>query len=1852
MTNAVEKRASWRLDLDLDDVKREFKGLGQDLRAVAGEITDLAKKTDQAANQMVSELRGVGGEIKTAITQSMGEAKQATEASTRAMVQGLDSVEGAIKDLAAAWRQAREETKSVGAQINQVLSTTKAQLTDVHKLVRQYNMSDWQKQADNYAQAIRKAQGEVNGLKKALAAANLEEKERLALEQQLARAQRNVGKLQSASKAHVALGIDAETGKTVDAIKLKVDALNQATRQHGMAEWQKAAEGYNQAIAQSKAHVAAMRQAIEGANVSEKDRIAILAKIADGERQILQLQQQSKVHVEQLRQAEASRALAARDVQGTLRDLNDGLQGVGVLSGVAFAALTAGLGGALTEFGNLEAELLKFGAVSDATAEEMKLIEEQALRIGSATKFTAQEVAAGQVELAKMGFSAQETADAMDAMVEAAIASGEGLSETSTVIASTLRMFNMQASEAGKVADIIARGANISAQSIGSFSNSIRYVGSAAAGANQDLVQISGLLAILADRGIKGTVAGNGLQIALLRLQAPTAAAAAAMDKLNLAIANTQGTADTSDDTLRPLLDIIKDIKAEFDKQGLNDIQQADILKDLFGEVSLNTMQIFMNTHNDVMDATMAKQKQFRGSNKETADQMKQGWNYAIEEMKGSINALQISIGGELAPTMLAFAKAVQTIADGFNAVPGPIKSVIAHLGLLLAAGAAALTGGAGLSMMTTAAGKGVLALDGLVGGKLVSSLGGLGNTVKGILPVIGRGFTALATGPVGVLIAAATALWLAYKTNLGNLRYHVDEFMGFMAEAWGPSMSEIVEGSKDTWAGFQQFMKGVFQWVSEGFLTVLGVADSFFNALMRIVSATGRLIPGIIDAWEKKDWGLLKSTIDELGNATEDLAAAMNPEQIMRNAERYREMAFKKFFDHEKKLEELKKKTQDTEKKTNHIADTGLNTQAKKLDLLDAELAKQKELLNNERKRAKLGESAATSAGPTHRVFDPNIAGAATNSPYGMRRSGMHRGNDSAQAAGRPILSQDAGVVAHVGDHGNQSWGKFIVVDNGDGTYWLYGHSSKIYAQINDRVEKKQRLALVGNTGHSFGSHIHTELRVGKPGLRGEGVIAGTKPINPNIGKETKGHDHAADAAAAEAEYFSKLIRLLEQYKVAYQRVMVSLKGEERTEAEGRVRQLEGEILDARQQVKDLGLDLAKAQAESAEAALESVREAISNNLKEIETAFGESVKAIEDHAEEGKKRFYAKLEKSDPQALANSFGEMQTWYSEAQATVEGLAAAVADAKQDISLMGPEERKQLQALEELLRKAEVQASRTAYQLREMYGSQEPYTTLNAPGAPNVRLRTGRPGTKTTEDAQIDFDQLWENMDRAADKGREFRDKMLANQEAMDLFSNAINSNAVDLKQLAKALGLSREEMAGFGLTLGTVDLDEFQKLLNLTDEQIAELAKALGDEDGLAIIERIFNRGTEETRKFNAALDETQTAIGNVLSIFGSLVEMIPDGLAELKQVGQELAQMMNSVGSSVKGVAEAIQNDDIPGAIAGTLQMGVQYWSFVLAQFGKLGDAVKRITDETKQLRRESRDLQLDAQEAELEGKTDPASQQTLAVMRKRRQLLPYADDYEDNFGMAIPVDPETGAFDPDAMEDYVNRKFQGNDRQKRLNALLAFKNQIIRVNGELQQELITMAAESAGQVAASVDAAQAYWDNLNREEANATDVAHLLDLSAGMDPKLREALRDTAEQIIAERNRITEEVIQGNQGPEELARRLTKFQVEAERMMGDALLAAQKETLDAAAKAQQEAFEAQQRAQEEALRRQQEALAAQQQRIRDAEDEGCPHRDLRRRCSEDRERDRCRRTAAESHRGGERSAREADRHPAKGT
>ena len=204
---------------------------------------------------------------------------------------------------------------------------------------------------------------------------------------------------------------------------------------------------------------------------------------------------------------------------------------------------------------DFELSMAKVKAITNATDEEFKKLEQSAKDLALGTMFTATQVAELQLAYSKLGFTTDEILNATEATTRLATITGDDLANSADVVGSVLRGFNLTASESIRVVDVMASSFSSSALNLENFRQSMKTVAPIANAANISLEQTTAMLGVLADSGLRGTIAATGLKNILSKLTDPTSDLA---QELGYTVNNSEGLSIAFDDLVKKNIDLAK----------------------------------------------------------------------------------------------------------------------------------------------------------------------------------------------------------------------------------------------------------------------------------------------------------------------------------------------------------------------------------------------------------------------------------------------------------------------------------------------------------------------------------------------------------------------------------------------------------------------------------------------------------------------------------------------------------------------------------------------------------------------------------------------------------------------------------------------------------------------------------------------------------------------------------------------------------------------------------------------------------------------------------------------------------------------------------------------------------------------------------------------------------------------------------------------------------------------------------------------------------------------------------------------------------------------------------------------
>ena len=216
-----------------------------------------------------------------------------------------------------------------------------------------------------------------------------------------------------------------------------------------------------------------------------------------------------------------------KKVEGGLKGVGQEADKTGSLLGAAHAKIVAWaaavmaavasfvgiklFGNAIQSAGEFEGALSRVKAATDASAEEMAALKQAAEDAGSNTKYTSTEAAGALENLAKAGLTAKEAITALPPALSLAQAGDVALGESAEYLTKIVMGMGLSFTDAGRVADVLAKGANASNTSVKGLAEALSYTAPIAHSLGLSFESTVAIVGKFADAGIDASRAGTAL---------------------------------------------------------------------------------------------------------------------------------------------------------------------------------------------------------------------------------------------------------------------------------------------------------------------------------------------------------------------------------------------------------------------------------------------------------------------------------------------------------------------------------------------------------------------------------------------------------------------------------------------------------------------------------------------------------------------------------------------------------------------------------------------------------------------------------------------------------------------------------------------------------------------------------------------------------------------------------------------------------------------------------------------------------------------------------------------------------------------------------------------------------------------------------------------------------------------------------------------------------------------------------------------------------------------------------------------------------------------------------------------
>lgn len=309
-----------------------------------------------------------------------------------------------------------------------------------------------------------------------------------------------------------------------------------------------------------------------------------------------------------------------------------------------------------------EASMSKVEALSGASGSDLDALKDKASELGRTTVFSASEAADAMSNMALAGWNTREMLTGIDGVLQLAAAGGMDLASASDAVAGYLAAFNMEASESGKLADVMATAQAKSKTTTDQLAEAYGTCATNLTQAGQEMTTTTALLEGLASVNDTGSAAGTKLSAVMAQITKK-------MKDGKIAIGDTQVSVTDSTGAFRDMVDIVEDVEKA--TAGMTDAQRAEALQATFNRQSMSGL-------NELLAVGSTKLRQYKddlenseGAAGQMAGVMQDNFQGAVKAMnsatEGLGNALYEKVSGPLTGAVQLATSLINGITDAIT---------------------------------------------------------------------------------------------------------------------------------------------------------------------------------------------------------------------------------------------------------------------------------------------------------------------------------------------------------------------------------------------------------------------------------------------------------------------------------------------------------------------------------------------------------------------------------------------------------------------------------------------------------------------------------------------------------------------------------------------------------------------------------------------------------------------------------------------------------------------------------------------------------------------------------------------------------------------------------------------------------------------------------------------------------------------------------------------------------------------------------------------------------------------------------------------------------------------------------
>lgn len=440
-------------------------------------------------------------------------------------------------------------------------------------------------------------------------------------------------------------------------------------------------------------------------------------------------------------------------------------------------------------------------------------LEKEIKKAASKSVFSMQEATDATLNFARQGFNAKESANMLTPALDLAAGTATDLSQVTSGLGNTMKVFASQGLTAKQAADIFAKAqaqANTTTTELFNAMSVGAPIFKTVGWSMQDLATVTD---VFGDNFISGSEGATAMKTGLARLVSPAKDGAKWIDKLNLNLVNSDGTMKSMVDTQRELHKAFKNLTQE---------QKMQAASALFGKNQMNKWMTFIETSPKTIDKYRTSLDKASGTSKKMGNALMSGVGGSIEKLKSTFDVFKYSFGEAISGPVKKVVDKVTSLIDKFNNLdPAMQKNIAKILGIAAAVGPAILIFG---KMVTTV-------------GKVVHAFGTLGRWFKvfGTLAGIVKAPAGMVIGSIAGIALAALLIyknWDKIEPMFKKIMKSIGPILKNVAKVVRSMASSIIKEAKKLYKASEPLIKSATKMIEK-------IADVIGKVLIKAVHST-----------------------------------------------------------------------------------------------------------------------------------------------------------------------------------------------------------------------------------------------------------------------------------------------------------------------------------------------------------------------------------------------------------------------------------------------------------------------------------------------------------------------------------------------------------------------------------------------------------------------------------------------------------------------------------------------------------------------------------------------------------------------------------------------------------------------------------------------------------------------------------------------------------------------------------------------------------------------------------------------------------------------------------------------------